>query len=224
MPDAQHHLEPNYASCAHLVYAVLKKEFSWNPPKHFAKFIEWANKIDGAGYRSARETIAMKDSGILMNSYVEALPHTEREDKHMIRLMAEKPLDEVVEDPQIARALRGLKKKVAKSMAFYKKNLKVFKHSTFVDVSRDPLHGLLRYVPYYLYPKSTYSIRMKQKGKLWYLGVAANPWRRSANKMDLGSLMREYHGGGHKDVGATEFETRGEAMEAFQEINTLVNQ
>ena len=65
---------------------------------------------------------------------------------------------------------------------------------------------------------------MRPKGNLWYLGVAANPWRRPANKLDLGALMREYHGGGHKDVGATEFKTRDEAVEAFREINILLNQ
>jgi hypothetical protein len=224
VPDAQHHLEPNYVSCTHLVYAVLKKEFSWTPPKHFGKFVEWANKIDGAGYRSAKETIAMKDPGVLMNAYVEALPHTEREDKHMIELMAEKPLEEVVKDPGIARALAGLKKKVSKSLAYQKRRMQSFERSTFVDLTRDPLNGLLRFAPYYFYPKKIYSFRMRPKGKLWYLGLQANPWHRAANKMDIGALMREYGGGGHKDVGATEFGSRTKAEEAFREMNLLLNQ
>lgn len=220
--DRQHRLEPSYRSCCGLVYASLKKDFGWNPPKHFSKFVAWADKIDGAGYASAKETIEMKDAAILMNSYIEALDHTAKEDAHMIDLMARYPLERVIKDPGIAKALARLKRNVQKSVAFYKKNIKTFDRSTFVDVRNDPLNGLLRYAPYYLYPKSVYSVRMRRKGDLWYLGVSANPWRRSENKLDIGTIMKTYRGGGHKDVGATEFKTMQQALRAFKEINVLL--
>ncbi len=221
--DARHRLDPRYASCCRLVYATLRREFKWNSPKHFRNFIRYADKIDGAGYASARETIEMKDPGIQMNAYIEALPHAAKEDARMIRLMAARPLPEVVKDPSIARAIAQLKKKVAQSMAYSKKHLRVTGRSTFIDVTKDPMNGLLRYAPYYLHPKILYSARMRRKGKIWYLGIGANPWRRAENKLNLGSLMRRYRGGGHKNVGATEFKTHGEAMRAFHEINSLLN-
>jgi hypothetical protein len=220
--DKHHRLEPQYKSCCGLVYAALTRDFNWNPPKHLAKFVAWADKIDGAGYSSAKETLAMRDPAILMNSYIEALSHTAKEDAHMIKLMAEKPLGEVIKDPKIAKAITHLKMNVKRSLAFYERNLEVFTRSTFVDVTKDPLHGLLRYAPYYIYPKIVYSARMKNKGKLWYLGVAASPWRRLENKLDIGAIMKTYHGGGHKDVGATEFKTKAQAEKAFREINKLL--
>ncbi len=219
--DKQHRLDPKYPSCTHLVYASLVKDFKWRPPEHFKQFIVWANLIDGAGYRSAKQTVEMKDPGVLMNAYIEAMPHTAKEDKRMIELMATRPLSAVIRDPMIARGIVRLKKNVRRSLAFYRKHLRVFKRSTFIELTKDPLNGLLRYAPYYLYPKSVYSFRMRPKGKWWYLGVSANPWRRKENRFDIGAIMKQYRGGGHKDVAATEFHTKGEALAAFREINRM---
>jgi hypothetical protein len=223
--DKQHRLKPEYASCCGLVYASLKRDFGWKPPKHFVSFIKTADLIDGAGYRSARQTIEMKEIGLQMNAFVEALSHTAAEDKLVIGLMSQLTLEEVVKHPTIAKKIAQLKKKVKKSLAFQKKNMQVFKRSTFVDLAGDPLNGLLRFAPYSFYPKTNFSIRMRPKGKLWYLGVAANPWNRAKGKLDidLGALMRAYRGGGHKGIGATEFPTRAKALEAAKEINALLN-
>ena len=130
----------------------------------------------------------------------------------------------MVKDPTVKKALARLHQKVDKSMAFYEKNLQIFKRTTFINLAKDPLNGLLRYAPYYLCPKTEFSIRMRPKGKFWYLGVAVNPWRRTTLDIDLGALMKQYHGGGHKGVGATEFHTKKEAFDAFETINKLLNQ
>ncbi len=223
-PDAQHHLDGSYLSCCHLVYTALKQDFGWVPEKHFQDFVKWMDVIDGARYRSAKQTIEMKEPMIQMNAFIEAMWHTPEEDEKMITLLAERPIAEVIKVPFIARGVKQIKKNVKKSMAFYKKNLKCFDKSTFIDITEDPLHGLLRLAPYYLYPKSIYSGRIKKKGKVWYLGIAANPWRLSSNGWDLGMLMRRYGGGGHMHVAATEFPARGEALKAFGEINAVLNQ
>lgn len=220
-PDKQHRLDPKYPSCTHLVYASLVKDFKWRAPAHFKSFVKWADILDGAGYASARQTIEMKDPGVIINSYIEGMPHATREDKHMIDLMARKPLSTVIRDPSIARDIARLKKKVRSSIAFYEKHMRVFKRSTFIDLTKDPLNGLLRYAPYYLCPKSVYSFRMRPKGKWWYLGVSANPWRARENRFDIGKIMKKYNGGGHKGVGATEFHTRADAVRAFEKINKL---
>lgn len=221
--DPRHRLDPEYRSCCRLVYESLKKDFGWQAPQHFRKFAARLDIIDGARYRTARETIEMEDPAVEMNAFVESSLHIEKEDALMIGLMSRYPLEKVVRHPSIAKKIAGLKKKVAQSMAFQKKNIQVFKHSTFIDLSKDPLNGLLRYAPYYLYPKSNFSIRMRPKFKLWYLGVAANPWNPPRRSIDLGVLMQKYHGGGHKGIGATEFHTRKAAMAAFEEINELLN-
>jgi hypothetical protein len=222
-PDAQHHLAPQYASCCGLVYAVLKKEFGWKPPKHFVQFIKSADMIDGAGYRSARQTIEMKTPDLQVNAFIEGLSHTEKEDKLIIELMARFPLATVVQYPSIKKAVIRLNRNIQKSLLFYQKNLQIYKNTTFINLANDPLNGLLRYASYYLYPKADFGIRMRPKGRLWYLGVGVNPWRQPVLDIDLGALMKQYRGGGHYGVGATEFHTKKEAFKAFEEINALLN-
>lgn len=222
--DPEHRLDAKYYSCCHLVYDSLRRDFSWRPGKHLAELAKVLDVVDGARYRSAKQTIEMKEPGVQMNAYVEGMPHDAREDKHMIELMATRPLAAVVRDSAIARSIAKLKKNVTRSLGFYKKNLEVSGRSTFIDLSKDPLNGLLRYAPYYLCPKSVYSIRVRRKGKLWYLGVAANPWRSRENRFDLGALMKKYNGGGHYGVGATEFETREATLRAIKEIDAVLRQ
>lgn len=223
-PDAEHHLDLDYPSCCGLVYASLKRDFGWKPPRHFKQFVTSADMIDSAGYHSARETIEMKSPDLQLDAFIEGLPHTAAEDKLLIGLMATQPLAKIVRHPEIAKALVRLRKNVTKSLAFHQKNLQVFERSTFINLANDPLNGLLRFAPYYLCPTTDYSFRMKPRHKLWYLGVAKSPWRDPKREVDLGSLMRErYHGGGHKGVGATEFKTKADALRAFEYINALLN-
>lgn len=218
-PDKQHHLASEYPSCCGLVYDALQKDFGWKPPRHFAQFVKSADILDGAKYKSARQTIEAKTPDLAMNAYIEGLPHSAKEDRMVIELMAKYPLTKIVQDPRIAKEIVKLRKKVAQSLAFHKKNIERYGNVTFINLAADPLHGLLRYTPYYLYPGIEFAIRMRPKGKLWYLGVAVNPWRKPKLDIDLGALVKErYHGGGHHGIGATEFHTKKEAMRAKGEI------
>jgi oligoribonuclease NrnB/cAMP/cGMP phosphodiesterase (DHH superfamily) len=222
-PDKQHHLDPKYPSCCGLVYNALKKDFNWKPAKHFAAFVKSADIIDGARYHSAKETVQMTDPAIQMNSFIEGLLHTTHEDKLVIELMSKQPLKDVIRHPAIAKAIGRLKAKTKKSLVFYRKNIQVFKRSTFINLDRDPLRGLLRFAPYYCVPKSNFSFRMRPKWNLWYLGISANPWNLPKFKIDLGAIMKTYGGGGHAKVAAAEFPTKEAALEAFRKINIALN-
>ncbi len=222
-PDRQHRLDPRYESCAHFVYDSLRKEFAWKPPKHFAELVKRLDAIDGANFRSAKSTVEMREPFLLINAFIEARRHTRAEDRRIIRLLAERPLASVARAPEIAGPLRELKKKVKKSLDFQKKNLRMEGRLTFIDLTGDPLNGLLRYFPFFLHPKAVYGARLKHRGSFWYLGIGANPWRRKENRFDLGSVMRRYGGGGHKDVAAGEFSTKQEAESAFRKIAALLN-
>ncbi len=222
-PDLKHQLDPKYKSCCHLVYDSLKRDFNWKPPRYFAELAKWLDMIDAAGYPTAESTVEMRDPALLMMAFVEALPHTAKEDAHIIKLLAEKPLVAVIKAPSVAGAIKRLKQKRRESLRFYKREVKLFGHTTFIDLTNDPLHGFLRFAPYYLYPKMVYGGRMKQRGAWWYLGVGVNPWRRLQNSHDIGALMKRYRGGGHKNVGATEFRSKKDALKAFEEIKKILD-
>lgn len=224
-PDAQHHYDRSYGSACHLVYDALVRDFGWKPPRHLKELARVLDVFDSAKYPSARVTIEMKGPAYEVGAFIEALDHTVAEDKFLIGRLAAEPLARVAKAPRVARAVKALRKKMARSLAFYKKNIEKFGSVTFVDATKDPLNGFLRYAPYYFYPRSMYGIRIREKGKgVWYLGVGANPWRRSENRFELGKLMRErYGGGGHKGIGATEFRTRADAMKVVEVFKKLLD-
>ncbi len=223
--DNHHRYDPSCRSACRFVCASLKKDFGWKPPRHLRVLAKWLDIFDSGGYRSAKETIQMKPPAYQMNAFIEARDHTAKEDRLLIELLATQPLERIVKVPHIARAIRAMQKKVSASVEFYRKHLQVFENNTFIDLTEDPLGGFLRFTPYYLYPKQMFHVRLRKKGAgVWYLGVGANPWHRSKNRLPLGVMMRrKYGGGGHHNAGAAEFRTRAEAMRAFEKINALLN-
>ena len=82
---------------------------------------------------------------------------------------------------------------------------------------------MLRYAPYYLFPKIRYSIRATMKGQLYHLGVGENPWIAHKGKIHIGNLIKKYGGGGHVTVGATDVNTKEEAERAQEEIIKILN-
>ncbi len=224
-PDRQHRYDPSYKSACSFTYACLKKDFKWKPPAHFKTLAKWLDVMDSAGYRSARETIAMKHPAYQVDAFIDVVRQTAKDNARLIGLLAEYSLAQVVKVPRIAAGIRTIQKKAARSMRFYETHVRVFKRTTLIDTTGDPLNGLLRYAPFSLYPLAVYNIRLKKKeGGIWYLGVGENPWRRSENKLHLGNYMRaHYAGGGHKGIGATEFHTKEEALAATEKINAMLN-
>lgn len=222
-PDARHRLDPDFQSCCHLLCTTLARDFHWKPPRHFKELAKWLDVIDGGNYRSAEQTIALREPALQINAFIEGFRHTARENTRIIALLAERPIPAIAKNPLVADAVRKLKKDIAKSMRFHRKHLQVFKKTTFIDVMGDPLCGLLRFIPYYLYPGILYSIRLKKRKIWWYLGIGADPWRRSLNRKHLGELMGRYGGGGHKNIGAAEFTSKKKALAAFGEVNAILN-
>ncbi len=224
-PDKFHRYDASYKSACHLVRDTLRKNFGWKPPAHLKELARRLDVIDGAAFRSPRETIEMKSPALRINALIETASRTEAEDRFLIRLLAARPLARVVTVPRIARAIRTLRKKVRESMRFYRENLRSFGKTTLIDVTNDPLRGLFRFAPYYLHPKTVFSFRLRKRGPgVWHLSVGVTPWRRAVNRFDLGTLMRRrYGGGGHKDVAATEFVTKKDALRAFEKLNALLN-
>lgn len=224
-PDDHHRYDPSAKSACHVVYTSLKKDFGWKPPRHLSELVKWLDIFDSAGYRSAKETLDMKPPACQINAFVEARKHTKEEDRLLIEVLAAQPLARVVKVPRIARVIRIMQKKVSTSIVFYKEHLQIFKNNTLIDFTKDPLGGFLRFVPYYLYPDRLYHVRMRKKGEgVWYVGVGANPWHRTKNRLALGAMMkRKFNGGGHDNAGAAEFRTKAEAMRAFEQINAILD-
>ena len=180
--DAEHAYRPQYFSCCHMAYDMLKRNFKWRPPAYFKELIAWLDVIDGARYASAKQTILMKEPAFAVDNFIDRQNGDPKKAEWLIRLLAVTFLGEVAKIPEIAadRAARRGRKR-SQNLAFYRKHLVVRGNVTLIDLTEHQ-DKMLRYAPYYLFPKIRYGIRATMKGKLYHLGVGENPWVKKQRK------------------------------------------
>lgn len=220
--DKGHVYRPQYFSCCHMAYDMLKRNFQWRPPAYFKKLIAWLDIVDGARYASAKQTIIMKEPAFSIDNFIDRQDGDHQKAEWLIRLLAAHSLNRVAKIPEIAKVGRKMRKKAVQNLAFYRRHLLVRGNVTLIDLTKHQ-DKMLRYAPYYLFPKIRYSIRATMKEKLHHLGVGENPWIANKGRIHLGKLVKKYGGGGHLTVGATDLNTKEEAERAQEEIIKVLN-
>ena len=220
--DGSHMYRPRYFSCCHMVHAMLKRNFQWRPPAYLNELIAWLDVIDAARYTSARQTILMAEPAFAILSFIERHSSDPQRAEWLIRLLAKRSLGDVAKISEIVTAGREAQKGTVANLAFYRKHLMTHGNTSVIDLTR---HGAkaLRFAPYYLLPKSHYSIWMTMKGDLYHLGVGANPWLHKRGGAHIGKLLKKYGGGGHRKAAAVDFETREEAVRVREKIVEILN-
>src|SRR5438046_9367566 len=73
------------------------------------------------------------------------------------------------------------------------------------DVSAHDLDGYNKFIPYYLFPESVYSVGVSQSPVRAKVSVGTNPWSKRERQHNLAKLCEEYGGGGHAVVAAVSF-------------------
>lgn len=225
-PDRARCYDDSYRSACHLVYDSLRDGFGWKSPAHLRELVKWLDIIDFANYKSAKQTIEMKEPAIQAGVFIEQTSDDFATTVATVKFLAEKSISDFVKQPQIQKTILKLKRDMAASIRFKKKNIKIFGRTMVLDLTGDPTDDLAYFGQYYLYPKMMYCVRFHPfpgKPTLFHLNVGANPWRRRENKKNIGELLKKYGGGGHKDVGGVEITGRTAAGKAVQEIVAFLN-
>jgi len=220
--DRTHAYRPRYLSCCHMAHAMLRRNFGWHPPEHFKELIAWLDIIDGARFASAKQTFLMKEPAFDVSNFIDAQKGDPKTAEWLIRLLSAAPLHEVAKIPKIAAAGRRARTVVARSIEFYRKHLILLGRVTFIDLVGQE-DKMLRFAPYYFYPKSRYNVRAAIKRLFYYLGVNENPWLPNKGKIHIGLLLKKYGGGGHATAGGVEFKTKEEAARAREAIIKILN-
>jgi hypothetical protein len=220
------HYDDTYASACHLVYDSLQKNFGWKPPKHLRELVTWLDICDGANYKSAKQTIDMKEAGIQVNNFVEERADDFATTVWTVKSLAEKSVTAFAREPKVRKEIAKLRRGTESALDFYRTHMEITGKVVVTDLSGFRYGDLAHFGPYYLHPKKLYAIRFHPfpgKPSLYHINVSANPWRRKQNKKNIGDLMKRYGGGGHAGVGGTEIKTRKKTLEAIQEFITFLN-
>jgi hypothetical protein len=213
--------DPDYRSCTKFVAAITGERFGFEAPE-LAELVEWAEIIDGAQYPSAASAVRMEAPAtqltlvIEMGSDHDLLPR-------IIRMMTCLPLADIMKAADIAALFRPLYEQHLKSIDVIGEHSRCDSGVVFFDLTGLDLEGYSKFIPYYLFPESVYSVSISPSSFRTKISVGSNPWNTQPRMHNLATICERYGGGGHARVGAISFET-GALQQARQVAREIVEE
>ncbi len=210
--DAQHYHEgdktfkffdPNYRSCTKFIADTAARRFGYTATD-LSELIHWADIIDGALYKSPEEAVSLESPATKLVLVIEAAKGSNVVQK-IIRMMQREPLERILEDPEISRLFSPLYDRHLQSIDIIRRQAGFSSGVIFFDLVGEGIEGYNKFIPYYLFPDSTYTVSVSKSTFRTKVSVGSSPWARGELKHNLATICERYGGGGHPRVGAISF-------------------
>ncbi len=193
-------LDTQSKSCAEFIAKVAKEKFGFEDSS-LAELIEWAHIIDGALYESPAQCVELRSSALKLMQVIEG----EKDEKFVekiIRDLTEKSLDEIVESEEIQSKLKPILEQHWKTIDLIKERAVYEKGVVRFDLTDKKFDGYNKFIPYYFYPETTYTVSLTQSSFRTKISVGSNPWSPRPRLHNIAEICERYGGGGHAVVGA----------------------
>ena len=203
-PSDQKVFDPTARSCAILISRELSARFDFAPADPYgswAELIGWADRIDGAQFRDAREAVALEAPALEIAAWLEnnrdpAL--TER----LIRMLGHRPLAEIAREPWLAAPLAPILEAHRRNIELVRDRARVSGDVVSYDLSDDGVWAPNKFIAYMLFPESRYTVGVTRGNGRAKVSVGYNPWAPRERSHDIAAICERYGGGGHPVVGA----------------------
>ena len=210
--------DPTYRSCTKFIADITREHFGYAPPD-LANLVHWADIVDGAQYASPQEAVEVGSAALKLVLVIEAAKgsHTVQ---RIISLMRHRTLDQIVAEPEIRALYEPLRSRHERTIDLIRDQARCESGVVFFDLVGQDVEGYNKFIPYYLYPGSTYTVSVSEQSFRTKVSVGSNPWVKEPLTHNLASICERYGGGGHPKVGAISFPTGAvePARQAAQEI------
>jgi hypothetical protein len=135
-------------------------------------------------------------------------------------LMRQRPLSEIIQEPEIQQLYTPLHERHIQSIDIIRNHARCENGVIFFDLIGEELDGYNKFIPYYLFPDSTYTVSVSNQSFRTKVSVGSNPWAPEVPDHNLATICERYGGGGHPRVGAISFEIGAvdQARKVAQEI------
>jgi hypothetical protein len=194
---------PHYKSCTKFIADTLHQEFGFEQGK-LGELIEWADVIDGAQYKDARTAVELKSPALRLMLVIEASRDPEVMSA-IIQGMQTRSLAEIVADPLVEQAFRPLYDRHLRTLDLIRNSAISERGVVYFDLSNEDAEGYSKFIPYYLFPETAYSVGVSLSPTRSKVSVGFNPWSPTPRRHNLASICERYNGGGHAVVGAISF-------------------
>ena len=210
--------DPAFRSCTQYIATVARERFGFEAPD-LAELVKWADIVDGAQYADAAEAVNLRAAAMRLTLVIESAKGSEIVQK-IIRMMRHRTLDEIAADAEILELYQPLYQRHLRSIEVIRKQAQCLDGVVFFDLIGQDLEGYNKFIPYYLFPDSIYTVSVSTSSFRTKVSVGSNPWARQPVNYNLATICERYGGGGHPRVGAISFETGAveQARQAAREI------
>jgi len=211
-------LDPSYRSCTKFISTFVKQRFGFEAPD-LEELVTWADIVDGALYESAQSAVEMDAPAMKLTLVVEGSKGPALV-KKVICLMQHQSLAEIIQNPEIQSEYRSLHQGHERNIDLIKRTGSCDRGVIYFDLVDYGIEGYNKFIPYYLFPDSAYTVSVLSSSFRTKVSVGSNPWVSEPLKHNLATICERYGGGGHPKVGAISFPIGAvlEARKAAEEI------
>jgi hypothetical protein len=192
--------DPSFRSCTKFISDVARERFGFTAPD-LDELVEWADIVDGAQYRDAKTAVEMPAPAMKLTLVIEGAK-TPGFVQKIVQWMREKKLDEIVNELEVQDVFAPLYERHIKSVDMIRERAHQDDGVVTFDLTGYDLEGYNKFIPYYLFPQSSYTVSVLPTSYRTKISVGSNPWSPKEITHNLASICERYGGGGHPKVGA----------------------
>src|SRR5947208_1881934 len=192
--------DPNYKSCTSFIAEIACKRFGFQAPD-LNELVEWSLVIDGAQYADAQTAVELGAPAMKLTLVIEAAKGSDIVQK-IIGWMQRRPLASIVAEPEIQALYKPLYERHLRSIEIIRERARQEDGVVFFDLAGYDIEGYNKFIPYHLFPTSTYTVSVSPSSFRTKISVGSNPWTPEEPKHNLATICERYGGGGHARVGA----------------------
>ncbi|MFZ0064021.1 MAG: hypothetical protein WAL47_18465 [Pyrinomonadaceae bacterium] len=196
-------LDSSRKSCTEFIADIASSRFGFNPePLH--SLVHWAHIIDGALYESPAQCVELKEPALQLMQVIEADPD-DNFIEQLIRQLVDQPLEVVASSEEVQRRFRPIQEQHLTTLEAVRRKAVFADRVVRFDLVDEGYEGFNKFIPYYLYPDTTYSVALTRGSVRTKISVGSNPWAPVPRTHNIAKICERYGGGGHAVVGAISF-------------------
>src|SRR2546425_8932067 len=198
-------LDASRKSCTEFIADVAQVKFGFDA-EPLRDLVHWAHVIDGALYDSAAQCVELKEPALQLMQVIEGEPD-EHFIEQIIRDLTRNSLAEVATSAEVRARFQPILELHRETLEAIRRKATYDKGVVQFDLVDEGYEGFNKFIPYYLYPETSYSVALTRGPQRTKISVGSNPWARHPRTHNIAKICERYGGGGHAVVGAVSLKT-----------------
>src|SRR3989475_13309436 len=193
-------LDATRKSCTEFIADVAHSQFGFDDAP-LKSLVHWAHVIDGALYESAAQCVELKEPALQLMQVIEADPDDDFIEQ-VIRDLTVKSLEEVATSDEVQRRFQPILRQHLETLEAIRRKASFSNGVVQFDLVDEGYEGFNKFIPYYLFPETTYTVALTRGAERTKISVGSNPWSPRPRTHNIAKICERYGGGGHAVVGA----------------------